>query len=270
MAVERRRYRPLQGKTYTLFGKDADTEQYYRLIKDLADRLLRECADEKELLSLLQRAGGTRFFKRRSREDARRSSLIPVIKKTLRDALSVYTSGVKPHLRRLPFTKRFDETLATREEQYHLYMLEIELVNRIYKGPFKESEYRFALLPHCLRDFRPECRSVPGDMEEVCRGCTEDCFIHLGSSLLKGYGIEPYISVEMDQERLFKKLKAVHPSIGALGVACIPELVRGMRLCIRLGIPPLGIPLDANRCARWMKKAEESSFNLEELDRLLA
>lgn len=268
MAAERRGYRPLQGKTYTLFGKDADTEQYYRLIRDLADRLLRQCADEKELLLLLQKADDAVLFRKRLKKDQR--LLLQFIKKTLRDALSAYTGGVKAHLRRLPFTKRFDETLATREEQYHLYMLEIELVNRIYKGPFKKSEYRFALLPHCLRDFRPECRSVPGDIEEVCRGCTEDCFIHLGSSLLKGYGIEPYISVEMDQERLFKKLKAEHPSIGALGVACVPELVRGMRLCIRLGIPPLGIPLDANRCARWMKKAEESSFNLEELDRLLA
>jgi hypothetical protein len=259
------RYRPLKGKTYTLFGRSAATGEYYRLIKELADLFLRQCADERELLSLLQRGDGPAFFRRRPGKD-----LCSFIRKTLRDSLSAYTGGVRPHLRSLPLTRRFDGTLATKEEQYHLYMLEIELVNRAYRGQFKGSGYKFALLPHCLRDFRPDCRSVPGDIEEVCGSCTKDCFIHLGSRMLKRHGIEPYISVEMDQEGLFKRLKAAHPSIGALGIACVPELVRGMRLCIRLGIAPIGVPLDANRCARWMGKAEESSFSLEELEGLLA
>jgi hypothetical protein len=162
-----------------------------------------------------------------------------------------------------------DSTLTTSEEKYHLYMLEIELVNRIYKEDFKRAEYKFALLAHCLRDFRPAGRSVAGDFEAVCRGCTEDCLIHLGSVLLKKYGIEPYISVEMEQERLFKRLKREHPSIGALGIACIPELAMGMRLCLHTGIPPVGIPLNANRCARWMDQAHETSFSLEQLEELL-
>jgi hypothetical protein len=148
-------------------------------------------------------------------------------------------------------------------------MLEIELVNRMYREQFKSSDYKLALLAHCLRDFRPKCCAVPGDVEAICKSCTKECFINLGSALLKKYGINPYISTEIDQEKLFKKLKAAHPSIGALGIACVPELAQGVRLCIRLGIPAVGIPLDANRCARWMKKAEESSFSLEELESLL-
>jgi hypothetical protein len=148
-------------------------------------------------------------------------------------------------------------------------MLEIELVNRIYREEFKRSEYKFALIAHCLRDFRPDCRSVKGDIEAVCQGCTEDCLIRLGSVLLEKYGIKPYISVEIDQERLFRRLKQEHPSIGALGIACIPELAMGMRLCLRTGISPIGIPLNANRCARWMSQAHETSFNLEQLEELL-
>ena len=158
---------------------------------------------------------------------------------------------------------------AMREEKYHLYMLEIELVNRIYREDFKSSEYKFALMAHCLRDFRPGCRSEEGEFEAVCRGCTEDCFIHLGSVLLEKYGIKPYIYVEMNQGRLFRRLKQEHPSIGGRGIACIPELAMGMRLCIRIGIPPDGIPLNANRCTRWMSQAHEISFNLEKLEELL-
>jgi hypothetical protein len=73
----------------------------------------------------------------------------------------------------------------------------------------------------------------------------------------------------MDLDKLFKKIKAEHQSVGALGIACVPELVQGMRLCIKLDIPPVGIPLDANRCARWMKQCRESSFNLRELEKLV-
>jgi hypothetical protein len=261
-------YTPVQGKTYSLFAEGEDSEYYYAKIKRLADLFLQRCPDEKRLLGLIQKLEKRRFLLGPKTTGAD-GKLLQFVQETLRQSLSIYTRKVSNHLKRLPFAKRMDSTLATTEEKYHLYMLEIELVNRIYREEFKRSEYKFALIAHCLRDFRPGCRSVEGDFEAVCQGCTEDCFIHLGSVLLKKYGIEPYISVEMDQEKLFKRLKQDHPSIGALGIACVPELAMGMRLCIRTGIPPVGIPLNANRCARWMSQAHETSFNLEQLEALL-
>jgi hypothetical protein len=259
---------PVQGKTYSLFAEDGDSEHYYAEIKRLADMFLQRCPDEKRLLNLIQKVG-----KKPSllglKTTAGDRKILRFVKESLRQSLSVYTLKVADHLKTLPVTKKLDTTLSTTEEKYHLYMLEIELVNRIYREEFKRSEYKFALIAHCLRDFRPGCRSVKGDFEAVCKGCTEDCFVRLGSVLLEEYGIKPYISVEMDQEKLFRKLKQEHPSIGALGIACIPELALGMRLCIRTGIPPVGIPLNANRCARWMAQAQETSFNLEQLEELL-
>ena len=261
-------YTRVQGKTYSLFADGDDTERYYAEIKRLAGMFLQRCPDERKLLSLLQNAGKQPLLVGLKTKGADRK-ILQFVRETLRQSLSIYTQKVSHHLKSLPFAKRTDSTLATREEQYHLYMLEIELVNRIYKEEFKRSEYKFALIAHCLRDFRPGCQSTSGDIEAVCRGCSEDCFVHLGSVLLEKYGVKPYISIEMDQERLFEKLKREHPSIGALGIACIPELVMGMRLCIRTGIPPVGIPLNANRCARWMSEAHETSFNLEQLEELL-
>jgi hypothetical protein len=261
-------YTPVQGKTYSLFAAGDDSEHYYTEIKRLADELLQRCPDEKRLLGLIQKAGERPFLLGLKTTGSDRKT-IKFVRETLRQSLSIYTQNVSNHLKTLPLAKKIDSTLTTTEEKYHLYMLEIELVNRIYREEFKRSEYKFALIAHCLRDFRPGCRSEEGEFEAVCRGCTEDCFIHLGSVLLEKYGIKPYISVEMDQERLFKRLKQEHPSIGALGIACIPELAMGMRLCIRSGIPPVGIPLNANRCARWMSQAHETSFNLEQLEELL-
>jgi hypothetical protein len=261
-------YTPVQGKTYSLFAVDDDSERYYAEIKRLADVFLRRCPDGKRLLGLIQTVGKKPFLLG-SKTTGADGELVQFVRGALRQSLYVYTQNVSNHLKSLPRAKRSDSTLATPEERYYLYMLEIELVNRIYREEFKRSEYKFALIAHCLRDFRPDCRSVKGDIEAVCRGCTEDCFIRLGSVLLEKYGIKPYISVEMDQERLFRRLKREHPSIGALGIACIPELAMGMRLCIRTGIPPVGIPLNANRCARWMSQAYETSFNLEQLEELL-
>ncbi|MGO8761212.1 MAG: DUF116 domain-containing protein [Desulfobaccales bacterium] len=261
-------YTPVQGKTYSLFAEGDASEPYYTEIKRLADVFLQRCPDEKRLLGLIQKVGERPFLLGLKTTRADRKTL-QFVRETLRQSLSIYTRNVSNHLKTLPIAKRIDSTLATTEEKYHLYMLEIELVNRIHREDFKRSEYKFALIAHCLRDFRPGCRSEEGEFEAVCRGCTEDCFVHLGSVLLEKYGIKPYISVEIDQERLFRRLKQEHHSIGALGIACIPELAMGMRLCIRTGIPPVGIPLNANRCARWMSQAYETSFNLEQLEELL-
>lgn len=263
-----RPWRPLRGKTYSLFGESAGTGEYYRTVRELLGRLLAECPDEKRLLHHLQRAGDGSLKRRLRARDIDRG-LVSFIKKTVGEGLSAYTPGVRSHLRSLSLPRRFDETLATKEGQYHLFMLEIELVNRMCREAVKAAEYRFALLAHCLRDFRPGCKAAPGEVEEICQGCTRDCFINLGSRLLENHGVRAYISVEMDQEGLFGRLKAAHPGVGAIGIACVPELARGMRLCLELGIPAVGVPLDANRCARWMGRALESSFSMEELEALL-
>jgi hypothetical protein len=264
----RKLYTPVQGKTYSLFAGGDDSEPYFAAIKRLAEVFLQRCPDGNRLLSLIQPVGERSWLRGLKTTPAERQ-LLHEVRQTLRQSLSIYTPHVAHHLKTLPRAKRRDETLTTTEEKYHLYMLEIELVNRLYREAFQSSGYKFALLAHCLRDFRPACRSEAGEFEAVCRGCTADCLIHLGSVLLEKYGIEPYISVERDQEKLFRRLKHEHPSIGALGIACIPELARGMRLCLRTGIAPVGIPLNANRCARWMSEAHETSFNLEQLDSLL-
>jgi hypothetical protein len=259
---------PVEGKTYTLLDGETGSEGYYAEIKRLTDQFLQHGIDEKSLLSLIQESGKGGWFRSRKIKTGDRQ-LLHLIRKTLRDSLRGCTRNVKGHLKTLPIKKRFDRTLTTKEEQYHRYMVEIELVNRIHREAFTASKYKFALIAHCLRDFRPDCRAEPGNIEAVCRGCTDECLVNLASVLLRKFGIDPYISIEIEQEKLFKQLKQEHASIGALGIACVPELAMGMRLCISLGIPPVGIPLDANRCARWMSKAHETSFNLDQLEFLL-
>ncbi|MBI4843936.1 MAG: DUF116 domain-containing protein [Nitrospirae bacterium] len=258
----------ISGKTYSLYGGRNRTDLYYSKIRELTDLLLMMSPDRHQLLTQIQKAGDKSFLKRAFDKDMD-TQLILFIRKVLKDSLSVYTTGVKKHLKSVPLSQKFDPVINTEEEQYHLYMIEIELINRIFKEPFKKSGYKFALIAHCLKDFRHGCKSVPGDIESACKSCTKECLINLGGNLLKKYEIHPFISVTMKLKPLLRKIKSKHESVGALGIACLPELVQGMRQCIKAGIPPIGIPIDANRCARWMEKAHETSFSLKELENLI-
>ncbi len=159
--------------------------------------------------------------------------------------------------------------MRTTRDQYLLSMLEIELTNRISRQSFLDAPWRMALIAHCLRDFREDCRIQRGDVEAQCTHCQSACYVNLGSKLLEKYGIHPYISMSMDHRRLFRELWDKHPGMGVLGIACVPELVAGLRLCESMDIPAVGIPLDANRCSRWLGECLETTFNLEELEKLI-
>lgn len=258
---------PVAGKTCSLFGRDLSTEPYYDRIRRLADDLLRIVPGEESLLALIRKAGGRKRLLARAarREDG---SALSSILRSLGDALSPYTANVRSHLKGLSIRSVTDRRLRTTEEQYHLHMLEIELVNRVHRDRFLQSDFRIALLPHCLRDFRRECRSVPGDLDSVCAGCSETCFLHRVSAILREAGVHPYIWRNAELSSLFRRLEG-RGAFGVLGIACIPELAWGMRACMKRMIPVVGIPLDANRCMRWMGRFEETSVNLERLSELL-
>lgn len=260
-------YVPVAGKTYSLFGEGLSTEPYYERIRGVAYEILRLIPGEEVLLSLIRKVGGRKRLLARA---ARRGNGTPIsdVLRLLGPALSRYTGNVRAHLTSLPLLSVTDRILRTTEEQYHLHMLEIELVNRLYRKRFLACGRRIALLPHCLRDFRAECRSVQGDLDTVCAGCSQACFVNGVSELLREYGIEPYIWRNAELASLFRRLKG-EGTFGILGIACLPELAHGMHACTERGVPVVGLPLDANRCARWMGRFEDTSVNLERLRGLL-
>jgi hypothetical protein len=148
-------------------------------------------------------------------------------------------------------------------------MLEIELTNRIFVAQFRASERRLAFLPHCLRDLSADCLAAQRDLDYVCKGCTNECNVNQVSKALRHHGVKPYIWMTANLRALFRKMNKDGESLGVLGIACIPELVRGMRMCRKYGIPVVGIPLDANRCARWWGEFHWNSVNFKMLESLL-
>jgi hypothetical protein len=254
----------ISGKTYTLFGCKSSTDDYYQKISLLADRVLEQERDIKAVIATLERASRKkRFLKKQLHTSGSHDPLVHSVLTQAQEILAPHTALVKAHLQELSFLKRFDATLFTSEEQYHIYMLIIELANRAWGEAFRTAKRRVAFLPYCLRDLTATCKSGPGDLDYVCKGCSKDCFVNRVSRLLKDAKVEPYIWMNARLKSLLKDLKNREESIGVLGVACVPELFHGMRLCMGLDIPVIGIPLNANRCRRWMGEFHPTSVDLE-------
>jgi len=257
-----------QGKTYSLRMHEPDSDVFYRTIAELADRLVQQHPDSRQLLTRIQRLSRSkRSMKRLVRDgsDSQDGTLVA----TLKDELAVYTTNVQSHLRGLRLIDRWDRTLATSEEQYHLYMLEIELTNRLYSDRFRSSSRKFAFLPHCLRDLSADCRAAQRDIDFVCKGCTDECNVNHASKVLRLHGVKPYIWMSADLRGLLRNAKKEGEGLGVLGIACIPELVRGMRMCLKFDVPVVGVPLDANRCARWWGEFYPNAVNMNKLESLL-
>ena len=263
-------YHPVTGKTYGLFGDEEATKAYYSRVKILTDELLQKYSDsEPQLLEYIQGTSRKNHLSLR-RKIHRPGDKLSCLLNRLHDSLSIYTPGADDHIRSMPVYKYLtDNTIMTNRDQYHLYMIEIELVNRIYRQKFQHSNYKIALLPYCLSESPADCKATPDEIDQVCRKCRKSCYIHLASSLLEEKNIHPYILSRGNLKPLFRKLGSQYGTIGVLGIACIAELVAGMRLCMKAGLPVVGIPLNANRCPRWMGDFHENSVDMEELSELV-
>ncbi len=262
------RERPVAGETYTLYGGVNNVDGYYRAVAEVADRCLSLSVSPGRLLVDVQRLAVSR---RRIREAQRSPVETPegVIVRVASGRLSPFTGAVSRHCASLSWKSRWDRTLSMTEEQYHLSMLSIELANRLHGAAFRAAATRLAFLPHCLRDMNSDCRAEKREYDEVCRGCTKSCWLNGISKLLRLHDVTPYIWMTADLDRLIAQLKGREGGLGILGIACVPELARGIRLCMRHGVPVVGIPLNANRCARWMGEFHDNSVSLEQLRDLL-
>lgn len=257
------------GKTYSLYGREDTSDYFYNDIAETADLILKNFKDEYALLKLLRE---TSRRKRTLRKENKLNSVKTPLGKILHSteaALSKYFTDLDSHLKNLTLSEKCDSTLTTTWEQYLLYMLEIETVNRLNKNKFNSSEPKYAFLPHCLHDLNKDCLSASDGTDYVCKGCSKSCSINSVSKLMKQRNIKAYIWREADLKKIFKIAKSSGENIGVFGIACIPELVTGLRLCAKYDVPAIGVPLDANRCVRWMGDFYPNSVNEKKILTLL-
>jgi hypothetical protein len=263
-------YNHIEGKTYSLFGDSDSTKEYYTTISSLADMVVATHADIKELISSLRKFSS---YKKKLRNITKNNYDGDPMDRILLLAdhhLRKYTENVEQHLKKLPLMKWHDRRLATSREQYHLYMLEIELTNRAFAEDFRKAERKIALLPYCLQDFSVSCKSEKTGFDFQCRHCSAKCFQNHAATILEKNNIEPYIWSGGKMKQLALHTVKSKSTLGILGIACVPELTFGMRSVSKKGLPVVGVPLNANRCIRWFGEFFPNSVDLEQLSMLNA
>lgn len=261
-------YSPVSGKTYSLFGNSDSTSEYYETIRTLADKVLTMDPDAGDLVVRIRAFSAKKKILQKSSVIKHPDNLMAIILNLIDPCLRKYTLNTPGHLRALPLSKFWDRRLATTREQYHLYMLEIELTNRLFVAEFMSANRKIALMPYCLQDFSIRCKSEKNGFDYQCRHCSARCFQNHASEILKSHQIEPFIWMGGNMKQLAKYTLDKNQTLGIMGIACIPELTWGMRTCRKNNIPVVGIPLNANRCARWFGEFFPNSIDLAELERL--
>lgn len=220
-----------RGKTYSLRGESSNSDAFYARLRIVTDQCLNYGSTEKLLAVVHSVSRNKRNLKRIARASTN-STLESRLVHDLRNEFSSFTTSVAEHLKKLPLIKRWDRTLAASEEQYHLYMLEIELRNRLNSASFKECDPKLAFLPHCLHDLEADCRSAQRGEDYMCKGCSKGCTINAVSKLLRRHGVQPYIWRTANLRSLFGRLKRKGRRVGVLeshvfrswfpGCACVP------------------------------------------------
>ncbi len=252
----------IKGKTYSLFGESDNTEKFYGFIDGILDELLKTFKGEEELLNNLQKVSTK---KKKYDLFLKQNDILKKYEKTFES----YVYNVDEHIKNMSVFKFLKSDLKTRQWQYYLYMLEFALTNRLFKNGFIKCNVKIALLPHCLKDLSGKCKAEMNGFDYQCKHCSKECFVNEASRILKGYNIEPYIWMSADLKKMAKKNFKEKKSLGVFGIACIPQLIRGMRMCEKKNIPVMGLPLDANRCVRWMGNFNPNSVNLSILKNIL-
>ena len=257
------------GKTYTLYGDQDTSDYFYEDLREVTNSILNIADNKISLIDFLRKNSGNRRSLRKEIKINPGETLLGNILHLTEDRLSKYFTNIDSHLKNLPLSKKCGSTLSTSREQYLLYMIEIELVNRLNKDKFISAETKFAFLPHCLHDLDKDCLSASDGTDYVCKSCSKKCSINAISKIMKLRNIKAYIWREADLKKIFRLARAKGQIIGVFGIACIPELVNGLRLCARYDIPAIGVPLDANRCVRWMGDFYPNSVNEKKILSLL-
>ncbi len=258
---------PVVGKTYSLYGLAATSDGYYDEIDSLLDDCLCRWPDPDVLLQEIAHVNtSARRLKRASRVD---DAPVQFICSEAGCRLAPYILDIDAHKASLSLMNRFSRVMTMNREQYLLSVVEIELRNRLNAKAFVQCNEKLAFLPHCLRDLEADCQSKLHGLDTICMSCSKSCYINEVSRNLRRHRVQPYIWMTANLSRLLRQHEKSAKSIGVLGIACIPELAAGMRTVARAGVPVLGLPLDANRCARWMGEFHQNTVNLQRLENLM-
>jgi ubiquinone/menaquinone biosynthesis C-methylase UbiE len=191
------------------------------------------------------------------------------------EVLGCYTPKVDSYLKKIRPRRYWKEDVifcGRRRVEYHLNMIAAEIMNKAFRKDFLKTARKTVLLPGCLRLLaETECRSVPVELGFACSCCTNGCKVREITFLGRKYGFEvlivPHESTISSRE---KDARLLEKDTGAVGVACVLNLISGGLMLKGLGIPAQCVILDYCGCKNhWHEKGIPTDINMEQLKQVL-
>lgn len=186
--------------------------------------------------------------------------------------LGRYTAGVVGYRTGVSGCSRFryDAELLTRTRlEYHLGLLGMEILNRIYRDRFEATDQKLVIVPPCLRTPSPGevCQAEQSSLGAICRGCHSACRVHQLTRLGQQQGFLVCCIPDDELEKVcVASGTAGSNSIGVLGLSCALTNWSAGWEAERLGLAAQGHLLDFPGCRQhWHPRGLPTDTNLKQL-----
>ncbi len=147
-SLDKMKQEKITGKTYTLYRDRDISDYFYEDLREVTNSIIEKLGSKIKLIDFLRKNSANKRSLRREIKINPGETMLGSILFLTEDKLSKYFTDIDSHLNNLPLSKKCGSSLNTSREQYLLYMIEIELVNRLNKDKFNSAGTKFAFLPH--------------------------------------------------------------------------------------------------------------------------
>lgn len=182
-------------------------------------------------------------------------------------AFSKYTSHVASFLNMHHPSYRFKENYfftGRKEVEYHLNMVGAELLNRVLKTEFHQTECQSVLLPTCMAN--SHCKAKKKGSDITCVHCSKNCKVSEITQALNQKGIRTVLIPHSSKFTQWLKPYADQKDTGLVGVACVLNLLKGGYEMKNLNIPSQCVFLDHCGCKKhWHKTGITTDINTSQL-----
>lgn len=184
------------------------------------------------------------------------------------EVLGVYTARVNRFLANFDASSRSDTLFCTSPAlEYHVNMVGVEIINKLWQQSFRETEHQLLVLPGCLRSHPSSCTAEEWIVGFKCNRCSKGCQIKQLSVLGDYFDFE--VVFVKHQSSLVSHVQGLDKleqrgRLGILGVACTLSLLEGGFMLESHKVPGQCVPLDFCGCkSHWHREGLTARVSVE-------
>ncbi len=190
------------------------------------------------------------------------------------DVIGKYTVNVESFLQKQGREHYWSEDIIfcnRKKVEYHLNMVGAEILNRVYRKDYKQTEKKLIMLPACMKLKQTNCEAEKTNFGYRCVHCSLKCNVSCITYLGEENNVDVFI---IPHESMLFSRKASKNILGndiaIIGVACPLHLISGGWKSCEIDIPAQCVLLDYCGCKKhWDEDGIATEINYEKLKQIL-